>query len=186
MFIAADGGANSARVLGMQPGMIIGDLDSVKKSTLRAFASSVVVRVRRQDNTDLEKSLDFCLDAGITRVDLLGAVGGRLDMTFGNLTSLWQYSSVMELAVHGDGWAAFPVNGRAEFTSRKGATISVLPFGTCRGITLTGLKYGLRNATLGRGEVAVSNVALGSTFSVRCAKGDLLVIIQDELAERKR
>ncbi len=95
--IAADGGANTARRLGVTPDTIIGDLDSLASQTRNAFPGSMVVRVERQDNTDLEKALDFLKSDGIHRVAILGMAGGRVDFTLANFISLWRYVRTMEL-----------------------------------------------------------------------------------------
>ena len=68
LIVAADGGADVARRLGIYPHVIIGDLDSITESTKRFFAlgptrlprfqgreysHTQIVQVDRQDNTDL-------------------------------------------------------------------------------------------------------------------------------------
>ena len=70
--IAADGGANAARALGLVPDLIIGDLDSVTAATRRAFAGVRTLHIRRQDNTDIEKALDYIRAHGRDRVIVLG------------------------------------------------------------------------------------------------------------------
>ena len=59
LIVAADGGANIALRLGLRPDVIIGDLDSIKPASRKACASSLIIQVKRQDNTDLEKALDY-------------------------------------------------------------------------------------------------------------------------------
>jgi len=184
LFVCADGGANAARAAGIAPDVIIGDLDSVSPVTLRAFASSLILRVPRQDNTDMEKALDFCVEQGFHRVTLAGIAGGRMDMTLGNMVTLWKYAGKMELALAGDGWVGFPVRGRARFAAPVGSTVSIIPFSTLRGVTLRGLRYPLRHATIKHGDVAVSNTVVSSPFSIRVDSGDMLVLILHEQARR--
>ena len=64
----ADGGANAARRMGLVPDVIIGDLDSVSAATRRRSGRSLIIRVARQDNTDMEKALDFCAGQDCRRV----------------------------------------------------------------------------------------------------------------------
>ena len=78
LIVAADGGANVARRLGIRPDVIIGDLDSIEPATKHYFSSKLkrpkplndsasvagprpegrgythLIRISRQDNTDLE------------------------------------------------------------------------------------------------------------------------------------
>jgi thiamine pyrophosphokinase len=177
LVVAADGGANSAAAIGLKPDIIIGDLDSVRPATLRAFKNSRVIRVRRQDNTDMEKALDYLRAERVDRVFLLGATGKRLDMTLANLTVLWRYTNAMEIVVVGNGWYAVPVTGRCRIAAGKGTTVSLLPFTPCTGVTLRGLQYPLTNASWKAGEVAVSNVVTRKELSVHIKKGKALLIV---------
>jgi len=178
--VAADGGANLARQLGIRPRAIIGDLDSIKPATKRYFASSLILRVRRQDNTDLEKGLDFIVAQGYRKVVIAGATGRRIDFTLANLSVLWRYIDRLVVEVVGDGWRALPVSGRSVIRARRGTTVSIIPFGMCQGVTLRGLKYPLKDALLRVGCVGVSNVVVDSPFSVEVKKGGLLMLILDQ------
>jgi thiamine pyrophosphokinase len=177
--VAADGGANIARRFGLLPDVIIGDLDSLLPSTRRFFRTSSIVRVRRQDNTDLEKALDFLVDEKCRSATILGATGKRLDFTLGNLSVLWNYTRRIRLTFVGDGWTALPVGRERSVTARIGTTVSLIPFGGCSGITLRGLQYPLTNGTMHVGQIGVSNVVRTSPFSVRVKKGHMLLIILD-------
>lgn len=179
VFVCADGGANAARRYGVQPDLIAGDLDSVSRTTLQWCTRARIVRVRRQDNTDLEKTLDLLLKESVTGVLILGIAGGRLDMTLGNLSVLWNYTSRLRITCAGDGWRAHPVVGTLVLTARPGATVSLVPFGACSGITLHGLKYPLRNARMPVGTIGVSNVALRSRISVTVTRGHMLVLVHE-------
>lgn len=181
IIVAADGGANSARALGIRPEVIVGDLDSITPATRRHFATSLFVQVSRQDNTDFEKALDFLKKGSVRDVIVIGASGRRIDFTLANLSLLWRYVSRFHLTVVGDGWRAFPARRVNRIVSPRGTTVSLIPLGRVSGITLSGLRYPLRDGTLNRGEVAVSNVVIRSPFSVKVGSGSLLVIVQDSL-----
>lgn len=175
--VAADGGANAARALGLIPDLIIGDLDSVTPATRRAFTGVRTLRIRRQDNTDIEKALDYVRDHGGDRVIVLGATGGRIDMTLATLSVCWRYVSVLDVLIAGEGWYAVPLRGTRTFEAPRGTRVSLLPFGRCSGITLRGLRFPLVNGTLRIGEVAVSNVVRSRRFSVTVRRGNLLVAV---------
>jgi thiamine pyrophosphokinase len=181
LVVAADGGANNAAAIGLKPDVIIGDLDSVLPATLRAFRNAHVIRIRRQDNTDMEKALDYLSTEGVRRVFLLGATGKRLDMTLANLTVLWRYTQAMEIIVVGTGWYAIPVTGRCRLSTKSGTTVSLLPFTPCTGVTLHGLQYPLTNASWKAGDIAVSNVVIKDNFSVSIKKGRALLIVLEAI-----
>jgi thiamine pyrophosphokinase len=175
--IAADGGANAARALGLVPDLIIGDLDSVTAATRRAFAGVRTLHIRRQDNTDIEKALDYVRTHGKGRVIVLGATGGRIDMTLATLSVCWRYLSALDMLIAGEGWYAVPLRGTRAFDAPPGTRVSLIPFGRCSGITLRGLRFPLSNGTLRVGEVAVSNVVRSRRFSVTVRRGNLLVVV---------
>lgn len=177
LFLAADGGANTAKRYRMQPDIIIGDLDSVTPATLKAFSSRMVLHVARQDNTDLEKALDFLAARKVGQVFIAGATGGRIDFTLGNLAVIWNYVAFMRLTILGDGWYARPVQGSMMFSAPRGTVASILPFTSCSGVTISGLRYRLRDASMDVGEVGVSNVVTASSSSVSVRRGKLLLIV---------
>ncbi len=177
LIVAADGGANTARRLRIRPDVIIGDLDSIKPASRRAFGSSTIIQVKRQDNTDLEKALDYLSLQDVTDVSILGASGKRMDFTFANLSVVWNYTSVLRLTIIGDGWYAIPVESRKKVSARPGTTVSLIPFGVCRGITLKGLRYPLSGASMKVGEIGASNVVTRSPFTVTVRSGKMLVFV---------
>jgi thiamine pyrophosphokinase len=185
MIVAADGGANAARRAGIRPDVIIGDLDSILPGTRKKFRDVLLVRVRRQDNTDLEKALDFISAAGPAAVAVAGATGGRIDFTLGNLSVFWNYTRSLDIMFVGDGWRAFPAGRRRTVHASRGTTVSLLPFGTCRGITLRGLRYPLKGAAMRPGEIGVSNVVRTSPFSVTVRRGRMLLVIFDGVDNRE-
>ena len=176
--IAADGGANVCRKHGVVPDVIIGDLDSVTRETLRQSRLSLLLHVRRQDNTDLEKALDFLAANQVPEGVILGADGRRIDFTLGNLAVLWRYHARMSLTVAGDGWYAVPVRTRMSVDAPAGTVVSVVPNGKVTGLTLRGFRYPLSNATMRIGEVGISNVIRSRPASVSLRSGSLLVIVQ--------
>jgi len=178
LVVAADGGANVCREHGVAPDVIIGDLDSISRETLRRSAGSLLLRVRRQDNTDLEKALDFLAANDVPEAVVVGADGRRIDFTLGNFSVLWRYFGRIALTVAGDGWYAIPVRGMMSINAPAGTVVSVIPNGTVAGLTLRGFRYPLRGATMRLGEIGVSNVIRRRPASVSVRSGSLLVIVQ--------
>jgi thiamine pyrophosphokinase len=179
IIVAADGGANAALRSGVRPDVIIGDLDSILPETRKKFHDVRTVRVTRQDNTDLEKALDFISASGPAAVAVAGATGGRIDFTLGNLSVFWKYTRALGITFVGDGWRAIPAGRRRTVNAPRGTTVSLLPFGNCGGITLRGLRYPLTDAAMRPGDIGVSNVVRTSPFSVTVRRGRMLIVIFD-------
>ena len=185
MVVAADGGANAALRSGVRPDVIIGDLDSILPGTRRKFRDVRVLRIKRQDNTDLEKALDFISASGPAAVAIAGATGGRIDFTLWNLSVFWNYTSALGMTFVGDGWRAFPAGRRRTVYAHRGTTVSLVPFGNCGGITLRGLRYPLKDAAMRPGEIGVSNVVRTSPFSVTVRRGRMLIVVLDGVSDRQ-
>jgi thiamine pyrophosphokinase len=175
--VAADGGANVVRALGLVPDLILGDLDSLTPATRQAFVRVATIHIRSQENTDLEKALDHFAAEGDSAVIIAGATGKRIDMTLANLSVCWHYSSTMQICFVGEDWYAIPLVGTRAFVAPQGTTVSLIPFGTCTGVTLRGLTYPLVDGALRAGDVAVSNVVRRTRFSVTVKRGNLMVIV---------
>ncbi len=179
--LAADGGADRALAAGVTPDAIIGDLDSVSARAKQCVRPEHLIFVANQNNTDLEKALDWLAAHGCKTCTLVGFMGGRWDFTFGNFLSVFPYARQMNLAFAGEGWTLYPVEKSRRFACRPGQRVSLIPLKACRGVTLQGLKYPLQNARLKLGGTGrtLSNETLGKTFSVALASGFLFVYTEN-------
>ena len=173
--LAADGGANNALAGGVTPDGVIGDLDSVSARTKKALEGRIWY-VSTQDNTDLEKAFLWLIKHKFTHVTLVGFVGDRWDFSIGNLLALARFARQLEICVAGDKWRIFPLVHGAKFTCKKNKRVSLIPLTICTGVTLSGLKYPLKNTRLMPGTTrALSNQTTGTRFAVSFTRGCLLV-----------
>ena len=85
--IAADRGLEAFDAAGMEPDMLIGDMDSVSPQVLARYESRLSADRLNciKDDTDGEYALNLALEKGATEITLLGALGGRLDHALANL-----------------------------------------------------------------------------------------------------
>ncbi|MCS7062409.1 MAG: thiamine diphosphokinase, partial [Anaerolineae bacterium] len=91
LLIAADGGARHCRALGLTPHLVIGDFDSLDAAELGALeqaGATLRQHPRDKDETDLELALLEAAARGASYLVVLGAFGGRLDMTLANIQLL--------------------------------------------------------------------------------------------------
>lgn len=177
--LAADGGAQKAAAAGIMPDKIIGDFDSL--STRHAWPKEKLLRIPRQDNTDLEKALDYLQDNHFTHVTIAGGTGGRWDFSIGNFLSVFPYLQQMDICFVADGWKIYPLIKPAQKTVRPGTRVSLIPVSPCQNVTLKGLKYPLANARLelGRTGRTLSNLSVQTQISVHFTNGYLLLYIED-------
>lgn len=189
LIIAADGGANYCTRLGIVPHLLIGDLDSVESESLAALQTQGVAIHRHppeKDATDLELACDLALERGASSLWLLGALGGRWDMSLSNimLCALEKYRTLpITLAGSNCRMHILHPGETSVHPSHPGRKVSLLPLmGDVHGLTLAGFQYPLLDAILPFGSSrGVSNVITAAAGTVRHRQGVLLCIcLEDE------
>jgi thiamine pyrophosphokinase len=178
--ICADGGANTAKNLGLIPDYIIGDLDSVKDETLKYFNDkSKIIRIKRQNDTDVEKCLKFAIKKKYVEVILLGAIGDRLDHSFCNLGIVKKFFHKIKIRIISEKSILTPYSGKVELDTIKGETISVYGLDDKTKITTQGLKYPLTKSLLPFGsKESTSNVAEKDYVQLKI-EGGIIFVIRD-------
>lgn len=185
LIIAADGGTNYCRKLGLVPDVIIGDMDSIDRDPAATNFGKAVEIIRhqaRKDATDLELAVRLAIERGARSIVILGALGGRWDMSFGNLflPALPEFSRVPVKLVDGCQEIVLVAGKKTVlFEGNPGDTLSLVPAGgAVTGITLEGLDYPLVNATLPCGTSrGISNVLVGTKATVSLESGTLICIL---------
>lgn len=178
--ICADGGANSAKKIGIIPNFIIGDLDSISLSTLNYFKNkSTIIQIKRQNDTDVEKCLKFAIKKGFKEAILLGVTGDRLDHTICNLGIVIKFFNRIKILLAAESSFLTPINKMTTFKSKIGETISIYGFDKKTKITSSGLKYKLHNTMLPFGiKESTSNVTVSNIVELN-VKGGIVFIIRD-------
>jgi thiamine pyrophosphokinase len=180
--IAADGGANWLGTHGRTPHQVVGDMDSVDAALLLRLESAGCRIDRypaRKDETDAELALAAAAALDPGEITILGALGGRIDHTLGNL-SLLSMGVLRGLSVRVyDGLSTlWLVSGETEVRGVAGDLVSLIPWGgdAC-GIRTEGLEYSLHNETLRFGPSrGISNVLLKECARVSVRAGQLLMV----------
>jgi thiamine pyrophosphokinase len=178
--ICADGGADSAKKLGIIPDYIIGDFDSVSKSTLRFFGGKTkLIKLNRQNDTDVEKCLKFAIKRKYENVVLLGVTGNRLDHTFCNLGIVIKFHKKISLKLIAENSLLIPYYGKVVLKTIPEEIISLYGLDKKTRITSAGLKYPLKNVSLPFGEKeSTSNRVVGDKVSLNI-KGGIIFLIRD-------
>lgn len=182
LLIAADGGSRHAFALGLNPQVIIGDLDSLAaeaKAAAERQGTDILAYPRDKDETDLELALQYAVQQGSTSIRVIAALGGRLDQTLGNLALLtdpnWLH---LDIRLDDGVEEARFIREHAALHGKRGDTVSLLPWGgPAAGVTTTGLKWTLDGETLHPHKTrGISNEMLTDTATVRLETGLLLCI----------
>ena len=176
--IAADGGANILAKTKIVPDIVLGDLDSITKTTRKKFANKLL-HIKKQDNPDLEKALDYAVKKGYKNIFIACASGDRPDFNFCNYLMSLCYINTVNIIFEEKDWRVFPISKSGIFTCKKGAIVSIAALGTPI-ISLEGLKYKLTNHKMRNCEIGISNFAIKNEFSITFTGGKLLVFVESK------
>ena len=180
--LCADGGTRHAQALGLQPQLIIGDMDSTSTTVLQAFhdAGVTIERYSRDKNeTDLELAIHRAIMHNPKEIVIVAALGGRMDQTLANITLLCDVRLVPFNIRLDDGVEEiFFVQKQAQIEGRSGDVVSLIPWGEpVNGVYTHGLKWSLDHETLHPSKTrGISNEMLADTAQVEISSGLLLVI----------
>lgn len=176
--ICADGGANSALKMNLVPDVIVGDLDSISEEVLKEFkSSSKIIRLKRQNDTDVEKCLKYAIKDNFDEALLVGVTGNRLDHTFCNLGIVLKFFPSIKLSLIAENSFLKPYKGNVKLKTHPGETISLYGFDKKTKITSSGLKYSLKQTALPFGDKeSTSNVAIGKEVALIIKNGIVFVI----------
>ena len=174
LVVAADGGARSALALGLSPDVVTGDLDSIGDA--RHAIPPDRIRPNPDPNaTDLEKAVALCLDEGCDAVDIIGAGGGRADHALANLSALVRFGRSARVRMVDERFAIELVDAEAEVEGPEGTVVSLVGIGRCEGVTTSGLRWELEDASLDFSAYGVHNEIATSPARVSVRSGDLLL-----------
>ncbi|GMR09461.1 MAG: thiamine diphosphokinase [Anaerolineae bacterium] len=183
LMLAANGGALHCLRLGVIPDIVIGDVDSLDDGSRRALeagGTEFIVHLPNKDRTDLELALLTALARDAEKITVLGAMGGRLDMTFANvlLLALPELSEAQVELWHGDqtAWLIRPPGGTLRGEPGEIASLIALG-GDAVGVSSQDLEYVLEDETLKSGPArGISNVVAGPNPRVELQAGALLAV----------
>jgi thiamine pyrophosphokinase len=143
---------------------------------LRAALGPDCFHLKTDDSrTDLEKAVEYCLAAGAREVDILAAGGGRADHALADLAVLRLFRGRARVRLVDDLFEVVLVDRTIEVDGPPGTVVSLVAIGRCTGVTTTGLRWPLRDATLEFSPLGVHNEVVEQPAGVSVASGDLLL-----------
>ena len=183
--IAADGGTRHAIELGRTPNIIIGDLDSLPVNLEPSTLNIELMQFPADKNeTDLELAIQHALTLNPQEIIIIGALGGRLDQTLGNIALISNLQpATCNLKLNDGLEEVFFCHDHAEVNGAAGDIVSLIPWqGEVTGILTHGLKWVLQNETLYPHKTrGISNEMTGDTATIKIKSGLLLVVHRCEM-----
>ena len=166
--ICTDGSANKLLENGLTPNVIIGDMDSTTVG--QDSFKGLYVKISDQDNTDLDKALEWCKLNSLSPLTVLGASQLREDHTIGNLILLANYSDELDINFVTDYFTITCHHGKRSFTSFKQQLVSIVPVEDIQSITTEGLEFPLIDEPFPISSRGISNRATGHQFIITSSR----------------
>ena len=181
LVLGADGGAHYAYTLNVTLDAIIGDMDSLSDLEQQGISNTEFISYpAEKDETDLELALLYAEEQGADQIVMVGAMGGRMDMTIANIL-LMTHASLSSCRIevwHGEqtGWVIKPPGD--DISGHPGDTVSLIPLGgDASGITTKGLKDSLKDQKLTFGPArGISNLLVEPSAHIKLSEGLLLAV----------
>lgn len=180
LVLCADGGYQYALQLGIKPDCLVGDFDTYC-GTLPEL--EIIRHPIQKDDTDTMLAVKLGLARGCDEFVIYGGIGGRLDHTVANIQTLHY---LHEQGAHGillgeRNKAMLHTKGTRRYP-REDGYFSVFAYGgVCKGISLSGTEYPLKDAELTTAfPLGVSNHITAEEAEVSLESGLLLLIFSQD------
>ncbi len=173
--VALDGAYDKLLAMKITPDIVIGDWDSLH--SLEETMHTEFIKDDNQENTDLEKAIDYLLSKGRTDINIVWSTGRRLDHTLNNMATLAKYPEA-KIVVYDNHSKAFILPKTYVKFYDKGTPLSLIPLHTAKGISTENLKYNLKNEALefGKRSGTSNEAATSGKVTISYREGLLLLI----------
>lgn len=172
-----DGAVRHLEGLGIEPSVIIGDLDSISKELKKKYTYKLV-HIKEQESNDLSKTFFHCKALGYDEFVILGATGKREDHSIANVSLLSVFINHCKSVVIKSDFGSFSVHKTpCKIASQVGEQISLFSLNPSAKFTSSHLKYPLKALTLPIWANGTLNEALSTSFEITSqTEGECLII----------
>lgn len=182
--VCVDGGYNSAKLYGISPTFLIGDLDSIKIEETKLDKSCKIIFKDNQNESDLEFAIKYILKNvnGIGEISIINAIGLRLDHTINNIILLKSIDKRIITKIVSENEELYLVRDTITLENVLDKTLSILPITDIKNIRTRGLKWELNGVNINFGFVGgISNVCLKNRIKISLESGEILVILNNKV-----
>lgn len=182
--VAVDGGCSFFTASGLTPDIIIGDMDSAKSIPRRIRESAKLIRFPvHKDKTDLQLAVEFALDQGARRVEIVDPQIGQIDHFLGNLMLMGLFDKKLtgggdpEIKIVNVGYEILWLNNaRRSFVDSVGDRVSVVPISASIKLSCRGLEYPAKRLQVKRGHTQSLRNRITARRATVDVAGEALVI----------
>lgn len=184
-YIAVDSGIHFFMQAQIKPHEVLGDFDSADPASLKKLRQDAQILFHQyqpeKDAVDTELALQLAIGRGSSEIHILGGTGTRLDHVLGTVRLMG-----FAMEQHIPCYLVDP-NNRIRLIQERtvlkkagqyGKYVSLIPLTSqVQGVTLTGFRYPLHDATLGGFQtVGISNEIMEEEAAVDFGEGILVLV----------
>jgi len=180
--ICADSGYRHAQNLGITPDYLVGDMDSIVNLP-NDSQIQIIKHSADKAYTDGQLAIQLAEKLNCTEILIFGALNrgesARFDHILGNISLLKLAQSLgMSAKIVEPDCEIILIKNSAQIERKNFKYISLLPTTpTVKGLTLTGVKFPLRNARINQSDfITMSNEFVEPKATVTVKRGELLAI----------
>jgi thiamine pyrophosphokinase len=177
MIIAADSGYDLSRSAGVEPDLLVGDMDSIAdlEGALERLRGRVERFDRHKDETDTEIGLRLLYERGVRDITIVGGGGGRLDHLLGIVALFEREIRPKRWITRGE--SVVHIEREETFDNMKGVLCSFFPVGPETATMRTaGLRWPLDGIAWKHGDAGVSNYGVEDQVTVTMLSGQLIMV----------
>ena len=177
LVIAADGGYRTLKDAGISPQVVIGDFDSLGAAPQ---GEQVILLPTVKDVTDTWAAIEYAIGQEYEIFYLYGCTGGRVEHTLANIQTAAALACQRKQCLIFSKTQVITAISSETVCFSKHCTGFLSVFAhtdTCEGVTLEGLKYELKEATLTNGfPLGVSNEFIGKEATITIGSGTAVLV----------
>lgn len=181
--LCVNGGTAHAFSLGLEPDLVIGDLDSMDsadRKKLETMKTELISHPAEKDKSDLELALEQAVALNPAEILIIGALGGsRFDHAFINVLLLFlPLRKGIPASIVDERQELMLVQKEVVITGSEGDSISLFALtNTVQGVVTEGLKYPLKDQSLSYASTrGLSNELISPQAKISIKEGLLLLI----------
>ena len=171
LIVAADGGADRLLEYEILPDKVIGDLDSISDKTATKLEDWLILNKDIQ-KTDLEKAVEYAIERGSKKIQIVGWSGGRIDHTIAALGLA--FDSRIELI--DDKFTVKCISDLEIIEDEKGTLFSLISVPEAR-VSIQGARWELDHEKLKMGGRGIHNeIGESGKVEIQRHSGNILLI----------
>ena len=173
--ICLDGATNNLIKYGIEPTLIIGDLDSIKTKYKTKY-KNIIIEINDQNQNDLRKALNWIEKNNYKSVIVLGATGNREAHFIGNIFGILDTDYSIEIELITD-YGVFQILKKGEhiIQSHIGQTVSFFTSKKTAKVSTFMLKYSFIKNNISDSFSYTLNESISNSFKVEILKGKVLL-----------